>query len=702
MMFDLSAVGFPQADDMDGIAAWREYGGVKPVADVTEYAVAAFAVVPAHILDDHRRAPVQFRNQVERKLATFDVGGVFGWIVSDPHFVIVSTIKRSRNAGFPWLITGPTCLPAARRDSEADADHVKKQLGTENRARQLADKTDDLIVVTDSNARVSAGQGSDTLLLTGIDATLTVYRGDGVDRLDAPGANATLRFADQSAADLVVTRAGDDVVVSNAQGDALTIAGWLAGDGLGAGLQTIEFAPSTGSGQAGTVWNGDAIRAALLAGTTGDDHLIGYATADTIAGGAGDDVLEGRDGDDSLDAGSGNDTLTGGADVYLLGSGFGADTVVDGGAGTNLLRFESWQTPYNLRAAREGDDLKLLVRGTADAVTVKDHYAEGGAAQDWRIDFDGANGIALSDFLARPDDAATSIDSLWAGIKADHTLYSIQVGQAAGLDLPGQPRLRRYLAARPLVVGRRHAPDHHHDPVGHHPLWQHDATHPAVHRHAVIDETRITRWGLGGTNPSHVRHHLTTDRLESNDALIVNDPQPHQTESSGTVLATIAWQGELGNYQHTTWSTVSYAPDPDGGPDLETRIYHELESYDRAALITAYTANMNGWTAPAGQVEGNQVAVDYLRRDSHIPMASEIVAGAADNAIHAASGVLEFVDGGAGNDTIHGDGAVMAGGDRNSVAVASGQRLNARGSRRWRDGNCWGGSINDSTWRIAA
>ena len=50
-----------------------------------------------------------------------------------------------------------------------------------------------------------------------------------------------------------------------------------------------------------------------------------------------------------------------------------------------------WQSADNLRAAREGDDLKLLVRGTADAVTVKDHYAEGGAAQDWRIDFDGAN-----------------------------------------------------------------------------------------------------------------------------------------------------------------------------------------------------------------------------------------------------------------------------------------------------------------------
>ena len=179
--------------------------------------------------------------------------------------------------------------------------------------------------------------------------------------------------------------------------------------------------------------------------------------------------------------------------------------MVDGGAGTNLLRFESWQTPYNLRAAREGDDLKLLVRGTADAVTVKDYYAEGGAAQDWRIDFDGANGIALSDFLARPDDAGTSIDSLWAGIKAEHTLYSIGVGGLQGWTYLGN-----------LAFD---------DTLLHGPLSWADVTHQtttttqwAITHYgnttqrtllstdtAVIDETRITRWGLGGTNPSHVR-----------------------------------------------------------------------------------------------------------------------------------------------------------------------------------------------------
>jgi Ca2+-binding RTX toxin-like protein len=177
---------------------------------------------------------------------------------------------------------------------------------TQGRAIVAGGNSDDLIVVADDHALVSAGQGRDTLLLTGADATLAVYRGDGVDRLDAPGTNATLRFADQNADAIRVSRTGNDLVLANAQGDALTVANWLASDGLGAGVQTVAFAD-------GTAWNGDALRAALLAGTAGNDHLIGYGMGDTISAGEGNDLLEGRGGDDNLTGGSGDDTLTGGA-----------------------------------------------------------------------------------------------------------------------------------------------------------------------------------------------------------------------------------------------------------------------------------------------------------------------------------------------------------------------------------------------------
>ncbi len=131
---------------MDGIAARCEYGGEKPVTDIAEYAVAAFAVVPALILDDHRRAPVQVRNQIERQGAAYDIGSILGRIVSDLDSIIVSTIKGSRNAGLSRLITGLTCLPGVRRESETAADQVKELLGTENLARQLAGKTRQILV----------------------------------------------------------------------------------------------------------------------------------------------------------------------------------------------------------------------------------------------------------------------------------------------------------------------------------------------------------------------------------------------------------------------------------------------------------------------------------------------------------------------------------------------------------------------------
>jgi hypothetical protein len=93
MVFDLSAIGFAQADDMQGIAAWRKYSGVKPVADVAENAVARFSVIPARVFDDHCRTPVKLRKQVEREIAAFDIGRVFGWIVGDLHWIIVPTLN---------------------------------------------------------------------------------------------------------------------------------------------------------------------------------------------------------------------------------------------------------------------------------------------------------------------------------------------------------------------------------------------------------------------------------------------------------------------------------------------------------------------------------------------------------------------------------------------------------------------------------
>lgn len=102
---------------MDGIAAWGEYGGVKPVADVAEDAIAGLAVVLARVFDDYRRAPVKIFNAAERQVAQFDVGGILGRILGSPHQIIVPTII-GRDKGHSECCSA--CKASGNKPCEAD------------------------------------------------------------------------------------------------------------------------------------------------------------------------------------------------------------------------------------------------------------------------------------------------------------------------------------------------------------------------------------------------------------------------------------------------------------------------------------------------------------------------------------------------------------------------------------------------------
>ena len=74
-------------------------------------------------------------------------------------------------------------------------------------------------------------------------------------------------------------------------------------------------------------------------GGTGDDIILGSASAETLGGGIGDDTIHGAGGDDQIDGGAGNDQLfgergndqiTGGAGMDNLSGGSGNDTLMAG------------------------------------------------------------------------------------------------------------------------------------------------------------------------------------------------------------------------------------------------------------------------------------------------------------------------------------------------------------------------------------
>ncbi|MBI4206639.1 MAG: hypothetical protein HY527_16580, partial [Betaproteobacteria bacterium] len=108
---------------------------------------------------------------------------------------------------------------------------------------------------------------------------------------------------------------------------------------------------------------------AIITGTTGHDTLTGTASDDTITGLAGsdsilgldgNDLLDGGDDHDTLEGGEGNDTLEGGEGSDVLNGGNGNDTLL-GGNGFDLLL----QSPGNdvINGGADSDRLSFTATG---------------------------------------------------------------------------------------------------------------------------------------------------------------------------------------------------------------------------------------------------------------------------------------------------------------------------------------------------
>jgi Ca2+-binding RTX toxin-like protein len=107
-------------------------------------------------------------------------------------------------------------------------------------------------------------------------------------------------------AGVAVSRAGDDLILTLAGGDTLTIEDEFL---YSAGYTWHDVELFTFAG--GAEWTKADIQVMLLAATSGNDHLLGFASDDALDGLAGDDVLEGGDGSDtySFGFGSGHDVV---------------------------------------------------------------------------------------------------------------------------------------------------------------------------------------------------------------------------------------------------------------------------------------------------------------------------------------------------------------------------------------------------------
>ncbi|WP_422378906.1 putative Ig domain-containing protein [Roseibium sp.] len=289
----------------------------------------------------------------------------------------------------------------------------------------------------DFATELKGGEGNDTLIGSKNTDTYRYELGDGSDVIiDASTSSATdsLSFgAGIRVQDVSFARSGtadDDVVVTLADGNTITLVDQMTGTGKG--IEQITFAN-------GDVLTGDFIRSQILdaSGNTGDDTVIGTASGETLSGGAGQNTLIGGEGGDTYLVGAGNDTIeeTGSTGTDQL-------MVLDGISEADI-RF--WRDPA------QPDDLVLSFASGAN-VRVNDQFAN--TAIERIVFADGkvidAAGIAqrvlegsqsdADDYVVGTDgndwiDAGAGNDEIHLGAGAD----VIEFGRSDGQDRVSSP-----------------------------------------------------------------------------------------------------------------------------------------------------------------------------------------------------------------------------------------------------------------------
>lgn len=310
------------------------------------------------------------------------------------------------------------------------------------------------------NDTISAGLGNDTLVggagndsLDGGEGNDTYVFESGfghdtiVDYDTTQGNTDTITFgADINPGDVTISRVGNNLILTLATGDSITVQSYFASAVSGHHkIEQVVFADST-------VWDTSYLETAVpptsaydntIAGTESDDYLYGTSTNDAITGGAGNDTVYSDGsmydgiGNDLLDGGTGNDTLygAGGDDTYVFGLGYGQEYVSDelreGGSqygahidgGYDTLKLLPGVAPEDIIVRRSGMDLILEIAGTTDSMTIAGFFREVNGVYTSgieRVEFSdsGQTIWTLEDLI----DKARHID----GTSADETLYGYE------------------------------------------------------------------------------------------------------------------------------------------------------------------------------------------------------------------------------------------------------------------------------------
>jgi Ca2+-binding RTX toxin-like protein len=268
----------------------------------------------------------------------------------------------------------------------------------------------DFINLPTDGATVDAGQGNDSLTVSGTGADQIIFaKGDGSDTLDNPGSgyqrNDTLDLTNILPSEVQLTRSGNQLIVSvPSTGDSFTALWEFYNNSTAYGINAIKFAD-------GTIWDRTAITAnAWILGTAGNDSITLPSDGVTV------------------DAGKGNDTVAvsgTGSDQIVFAKGDGNDILDNPGSGyhrndtldlVNIL-------PSEVQLTRSGNQLIVSVPSTGDSVTALWQFWNG--STDY-----GINAIKFADGTTWNRSAITDATSTftWTGSSANPTLVGNTYG----------------------------------------------------------------------------------------------------------------------------------------------------------------------------------------------------------------------------------------------------------------------------------
>ncbi|WP_316158348.1 MULTISPECIES: calcium-binding protein [unclassified Bradyrhizobium] len=208
------------------------------------------------------------------------------------------------------------------------------------------------------NDIVYGGRGSDTFVYARGDGSDTII--DGANNGSAPTAVDTLKFTDLNAADVELSRSGDDLLIKVlGTGEVITVISQFNGSltGSDSALERIVFADGTQLDRL------QMQQQAWYRGTDGNDAINLSGLNDTVEGGKGDDIIY-----SGFQSGSGNDTF-----VYSRGD--GNDVIREqtwpsfGPTEIDTLKFRDiYSSDISLR--RSGNDLLIKVLSTNETITI--------------------------------------------------------------------------------------------------------------------------------------------------------------------------------------------------------------------------------------------------------------------------------------------------------------------------------------------